>query len=286
MLAKFERRVFEKGCYVWLGKYRGLHNVPHWHYENELAACSEGSAIVMLDGQQYTLKSGMCILIRSESIHSITGSPESRIVVAQFDQSLCSYTFPNWPARQLFDDLFDAYTRMDYMYREQKEKKLFYCEKINAAMSQLIIDIFRNEPLMYIETSESRTMTRYRELLNAIEHSYNNISFTEAAAFMNMSEAYFSRFFKRNSGMTFSRYLNVVRIGKAIEILHENSGITIAALMAECGFNTIRNFNRVFKEITGYSPTCLPHGFILDYRSLATCEESFDPTMEESILLD
>ena len=36
MLAKFERRAFTEGCKVWLGKYRSLHNIPHWHYEHEL----------------------------------------------------------------------------------------------------------------------------------------------------------------------------------------------------------------------------------------------------------
>lgn len=286
MLARFERRVFDKGCYVWLGKYRGLHNVPHWHYENELAACSEGSAIVMLDGRQYTLKSGMCILIRGESIHSITGNSDSHIIVAQFDQSLCSFASSNWPAQPLFNDFYNSYNRMDNMHKERKEKKSFYSEKINVVMSQLIIDIFRNMPLMSIEVSESKTMKRYNDLLKAIDHSYSDISFSDAAAFMNMSEAYFSRFFKRNSGMTFSRYLNIIRIGKAIEILYKNPTITMATLMAECGFNTLRNFNRVFKEITGYSPSCIPPGFILDYRSLATYEEAFDPTMEDSIPLD
>ena len=58
MLAKFERRAFTEGCKVWLGKYRSLHNIPHWHYEHELVSCLEGSAAVLLDGKQYRLETG------------------------------------------------------------------------------------------------------------------------------------------------------------------------------------------------------------------------------------
>ena len=56
-------------------------------------------------------------------------------------------------------------------------------------------------------------------------------------------------------------------------------------LMGSCGFNTLRNFNRVFKDITGYAPTALPDGFVLNYRSLATEDNSFDPTLAVSEVL-
>lgn len=102
---------------------------------------------------------------------------------------------------------------------------------------------------------------------------------------MNMSDAYFSRFFKKVSGMTFSQYLNIVRVGRAIDILAVSPDITMASLMTECGFNTLRNFNRVFKSVTGYSPSTLPREYSLDYRSLSTYEDAFDPTMDSSILL-
>ena len=62
MLARFERRVFREGCKVWIAKYRGLHNIPHWHFENELIACSQGSATVNIDGDTYNIKN-MCVYL-------------------------------------------------------------------------------------------------------------------------------------------------------------------------------------------------------------------------------
>ena len=87
------------------------------------------------------------------------------------------------------------------------------------------------------------------------------------------------------AGMTFSRYLNVVRVDRAIGLMSARPDVTMTELMGSCGFNTLRNFNRVFKDITGYAPTALPDGFVLNYRSLATEDNSFDPTLAVSEVL-
>jgi AraC-like DNA-binding protein len=97
--------------------------------------------------------------------------------------------------------------------------------------------------------------------------------------------SYLSRYFKKMSGMTFSQYLNTVKIEKAVRILSSERSISITDLMMKCGFNTIRNFNRTFKEITGYSPKKLPGSFSLNIRSLPTVQDTFDPTLDNSILL-
>ena len=55
MLAKFEKRAYAGNEHVWVGKYRNLHNISHWHMEHELIACREGSAQVMLDDTMYLL---------------------------------------------------------------------------------------------------------------------------------------------------------------------------------------------------------------------------------------
>ena len=50
-MAKQERRLFDGDAQVWVQSYKNLHNVAHWHFENELAVCQRGSAEVMLDGE-------------------------------------------------------------------------------------------------------------------------------------------------------------------------------------------------------------------------------------------
>ena len=44
MLGKFEKRYFQNEEKVWLGKYRNLTNILHWHPECELIRIVKGEA--------------------------------------------------------------------------------------------------------------------------------------------------------------------------------------------------------------------------------------------------
>ena len=42
MLANFEKRNYEDHCHIWIGGYRNLHNLAHWHMETELIYIEQG----------------------------------------------------------------------------------------------------------------------------------------------------------------------------------------------------------------------------------------------------
>lgn len=64
----------------------------------------------------------------------------------------------------------------------------------------------------------------------------------------------------------------------AVEKIKEGDK-TMTEISRSCGFNTIRNFNRVFKDFTGYSPKNLPksYRFVQDMREYT--DKGFDPTL-------
>ena len=53
-----------------------------------------------------------------------------------------------------------------------------------------------------------------------------------------------------------------------------------------CGFETIRNFNRIFKKYTGYAPRDIPGSFVLSSNIQTDDEQGTDPTLTESELLE
>ena len=75
-----------------------------------------------------------------------------------------------------------------------------------------------------------------------------------AAAEANMSAAVFSRWFKQRVGCTFQRYVNELRVARVCMWL-ANGVESITQVAFECGYNSLANFNRRFREITGLSPT-------------------------------
>lgn len=277
-----EKRAFDAGAKVWVQRYENLHNLAHWHFEDELVVCQAGGVRLMLNGSFYDLAEGDCAFISRESVHSITGAPGSRAAVAQF---AALFDAPLRLHEPVFADRYHAGARLDELDRESREKRPFYAEKMNALITLLMADIFRGEPLEEQSGAPQPTLARYKQLLTLLEQQGGDCTFQQAADFMHMSAAYFSRYFKKMTGLTFSGYLNVLRVDRAVELLAREADITMADLMARCGFNTLRNFNRVFKAVTGYAPKSLPAGFALDRRVLLSEGSTFDPTLDTSVVL-
>jgi xylan 1,4-beta-xylosidase len=286
LLAKYEKRKYVSREHVWVGKYKNLHNISHWHMEHELIACQHGRADVMVNNDLFSIVQGQCIFCPSGSVHFINAEDDCILLVCLFEEKLDeSITSEYTLSKPVFEDSYSALSRLTAIYEELHNQLPFFEEKTASMISELVADIFRNEPLEKASSNPSAALTRYKQLLNMIDKDYDSISFEDAARLMCLSEAYFSKYFKKQSGMTFSHYLNVVRIEKAVNFLKSDGSIKITDVMLKCGFNTIRNFNRTFKEITGFSPTHMPQGYTLYIRSLPTIQDDFDPTLKSSVLL-
>lgn len=82
----------------------------------------------------------------------------------------------------------------------------------------------------------------------------HEISLSDAASVVNMSEASFARFLKKATGKAFVDTLNDIRISEALKKLLETQE-TIADISHECGFNNLSNFNRAFKRRKNITPS-------------------------------
>lgn len=287
MLAKFEKRAYAGNEHVWVGKYRNLHNISHWHMEHELIACREGSAQVMLDDTMFNITQQQCIFCHSGCVHYISASPDSLLLVCLFNEKMYDpITSPFTLENPVFEDRYGILPKLSEIRHELQNQPIFFECRTEAMIGEILVDVFRGEPLRKAQWQFSDVITRYKQLLNHIDLEYEHITYRNAVQFMNMSDAYFSRYFKRQAGMTFSQYLNVVRIEKAVQLLDSDPTMKITDVMLRCGFNTIRSFNRVFREVTGFTPTTLSPGYVLNTRSVPTIQGSFDPTLSDAELLN
>ena len=119
-----------------------------------------------------------------------------------------------------------------------------------------------------------------------MSENYEFFSFESAADFMGMNAAYFSRFFHNTAGVPFSRYLNYIRISKAVSLLNSGESAAITEIASKCGFSTIRNFNRVFKAVTGFSPKNIPRDYVIDEAFLSRNSHEGNPTLTECELVE
>ena len=80
-----------------------------------------------------------------------------------------------------------------------------------------------------------------------------NISLANTAKIFGYDYFYFSKIFNSIFLMSFNDYLNTYRFNDACQMLIETD-MTITEIASESGFKSIRNFNHVFKKLSGASP--------------------------------
>lgn len=106
----------------------------------------------------------------------------------------------------------------------------------------------------YVNThkvSETERMQRVYEYV--MKHFKEEIRLNEVATLANMTEAAFCRYFKSRTNKTFSDFVSEIRIGYACKLLVQEK-YSVTQICYESGFNTVSNFNRQFKNLTGKSP--------------------------------
>lgn len=79
------------------------------------------------------------------------------------------------------------------------------------------------------------------------------LSVEELANLVHMTPTSFSRYFTSRNNKPFSRFVSEIRIREACRLLIETE-YSIADICYECGFNTLSNFNKQFREIMMKKP--------------------------------
>jgi len=85
------------------------------------------------------------------------------------------------------------------------------------------------------------------------DHYSDNISLEITAGAINLNSSYLSRLFKEETQMTFTEYLNRVRI-KSSCLLMESGPYALKEISSQVGFTNYTYFFKVFKAVTGMTP--------------------------------
>ena len=106
------------------------------------------------------------------------------------------------------------------------------------------------------EDLADRRMGQIRENIERYIREYysTEISMQSVARAMNYSDAYFCKLFKQCFKVNFSAWLNEYRIDRAREML-QNTRLSVREVSTACGYSDANYFARVFKRVTGKTPS-------------------------------
>lgn len=266
--AQYESSNMTPVMHISCTKYRNLNNISHYHSDFELIYVNEGNATVFVYENFFHLDQGECLFVNSGDIHHIRSDASTVITVLKASSKYFEKIFAS---KRLSSPKISNTSNLElFLHKIGSEIKL------NADNFNIVADCLATQLFVYMLRSEKTTMNKnedrnkagtnelYSTICKKISNEYNTITFEEASAYMHFSKPYFSKVFHSLFGMTFTRYLNTVKTAKAIELLKEGK-LNITAISVECGFTTHRNFNRVFKDLTGYAPNELPSNYVFLY---------------------
>ena len=88
---------------------------------------------------------------------------------------------------------------------------------------------------------------------NINENFKNKISLKTVADHLHTNPSYLSTLFKQEMGMTFTDYLNQIRINRSCELLADTN-LSLIDISIQCGFDGQSYFTKVFRKIKGSTP--------------------------------
>lgn len=100
--------------------------------------------------------------------------------------------------------------------------------------------------------SDSRRVLKVKNYIE--EHYREELRLGQLSSMVGMTESAFSRFFKQRTSKNLGEYIIDIRLGHAARLLVDTTH-TVAEICYETGFNTLCNFNRLFRKRKGCSPT-------------------------------
>ena len=234
------------------------------HLEYELLYCYKGSSIIKVDTIEYKLDEGDCAFIQSMHSHEVPKNQlDNLTAIIMLGPAFLQHSFSQFSNLKLDTPILkkqDIPLQLQNLFQE-----LFLLNQQNST-NDLIIkgilfqifgyllskfgDLKPKEKIAlkpsyaYIEDAMQLIHDRYAE----------PISVELAAKTTGYEKSNFCKIFKNTFGESFHKILNRHRIEIACYLLSETSS-SIEDIATKTGFLDSKTFCRVFKSITGITPT-------------------------------
>lgn len=238
--------------------------LPHWHENTELLyfTDTDGKTVVHCGTEDFEVFSDTLIVINPNEIHSISIDDKTEYWCIILHPSFFSdMEYPNtvYEHRICSDPKIKEY--FNEVFNEHKNALPGSDLKIKGDVYNLAAHLFRNYRNAEISDREYEIrMTRLKRLNDIMQYAEDHYDEKLSASFFAkrcfLSEYYFCHMFKSEMGISFTEYINRLRIQKA-RLLIENTAESITDISAMTGFDDVNYFSRIFKKYTGVTPSSL-----------------------------
>lgn len=236
---------------------------PHWHESAELLCCLSGELEVHFHHTKHLLKEKEALFINSNHVHSSRSPIPGECLAIQFPLDfLQEATSGNYYKKVLFDlnphNTSQEITGMlqaiyHFLVSPSLTNQLLVKSRIYELFAVLCEKHMYQAPEIK-DVKSAKHLEKMRQVNQYIMDNYaRSLSIDEVAEAFNYNASYFSRFYKKFMGITFTEYLNSIRLEAAYKELRDTDR-TVLEISLNSGFNNVRSFYNVFHKNFGISP--------------------------------
>lgn len=220
----------------------------HSHTSFEIAFIEDGILECEVDEKTFHVKKGQAILILPGQIHSYKTKEYSKSYLCIFSTDWVPRFYEKVRGCAFDNPILVGMDGSVMSTLQSADSNRF---EIIGLLYGLCAKVYKNSTLQ-------KTNEAYFALANSIsfyvQNNYNkNISLRDLAEDVGYNYSYLSSFFSKHFEQGFPAYVNSFRVQRAKSYLTE-SEMSITQISQACGFETIRNFNRVFSRECDISP--------------------------------
>ncbi len=231
--------------------YDDLRFHSNFHKNIEIVYVLDGEVEITIETRTEIIKKGSIAVILPMCVHSFETPKSSKVWIGVFSNDYMS-EFISFVAGKTSNKL--SFKTRDTEYIERSIEKL---DDMNDFAIKGFLYTVCGEYISrceLISTDVKKTDIFNRAMEYIAKNYLSDITLSTMAAELNYEEHYLSRCLHEHTGVNLRALINDYRVENAKELLVKG-GLTVSEVALRCGFKGIRNFNRVFKQMTGIEPS-------------------------------
>lgn len=234
--------------------YVNYRYLPHMHPRMELIYVIDGAIDIDIDGEEMEVSTTEYCMVLPWQIHSFRTCKYSKVIILVLPVKIVSTFLEKMKYFHGETQVFHAEKEIDQLFQRYMVESTECNEYILTSIIYGICHCFLSCCKLVENENRERNEDIQRVLKYISNCSHEKLDMKSVADELGYNYYHLSRLFSKEVKIGFYEFCNSMRIERAISLLM-NSNSTVTQIAYECGFSSIRTFNRAFKRITGMSPT-------------------------------
>ena len=234
-------------------------SMPHIHEAYELTLMLSGEISYLFKNSVTKVTKGSVILIKPFEIHkTIPYEGEYERVIIHFNSNIFSSVFSEDLTNEILSVFSNQHTEITKASIPKFTQLLLDCKVHFDNGNTELATIYLARFLMGISRfglySKKKKITPIAsDIIYYINNNISKVTISDVCKKFYMSPQSLNTFFKKELFMTPHRYIDVLRMSYALELLNEGN-LSIDEVAFFCGYNSLSYFSSKFKRIYGTTP--------------------------------